>query len=122
MIVSQGPCHELEPDEAVGRPPGFGFVAEQLKLQRQHAGPGLEVGIHAGCIGLVDLPGRGRQFPEIAFRDPVHAKCPHQKVGLEARLPHQFGESPGADPALQLHLPKPVLGVGVPHGESAVPV
>ena len=33
-VIAEVPGHDLEPDEAVGGPPGLGLVAEQLELER----------------------------------------------------------------------------------------
>ena len=119
-IVAQVPGHDLEPDQAVGRPPGLGLVAEQNELRRQQLGVGLQIGVHAGGVSLVDRLHLGLQHLEVALGDAVEAQRAQEPVGLDGGLAHHRREPRLADPALQLKLPEPVLRVDVAHGEGAV--
>ena len=119
-IVAQVPGHDLEPDQAVGGPPGLGLVAEQNELRRQQLGVGLQIGVHAGGVGLVDRLHLGRELLEVALGDAVETQRAQEPVGLDAGLAHHRREPRLADPALQLKLPEPVLRVDVAHGEGAV--
>ena len=119
-IVAQVPGHDLEPDQAVGGPPGLGLVAEQDELGRQQLGVGLQIGVHAGGVGLVDRLHLGREHLEITLGGAVEPQRAQEFVGLDAGLAHHGREPRLPDPALQLQLPEPVLRVDVAHGEGAV--
>ena len=120
-IVAEVPGHHLEPDQAVGRTPGLGLVAEQQELRRQQAGAGLQIGVHTRRVGRVDRLRLRRERLDIALGDPVDAERAQEPVGLEAGLAHHLRQPRLADPALHLQLPEPVLRVHVAHGEGAVP-
>ena len=119
-VVAQVPGHDLEPDQAVGGPPGLRLMAEQDELGRQQLGVGLQIGVHAGGIGPVDRLHLGREHREVALGDAVEAQRAQEPVGLDGGLAHHRREPRLADPALQLKLPEPVLRVDVAHGEGAV--
>ena len=119
-VVAQIPGHDLEPDEAVGGPPGLGLVAEKLEFERQQFRAGLQVGVHALGIGLVDRLRFLREQLEVALGDAVDAERAQELVRLDRRLAHHLGKPRLADPALHLKLPEPVLRVDVAHGEGAV--
>ena len=81
---------------------------------------GLQVGVHAGGIGLVDRLCVGLEHLEVALGDAVEAERAQEPVGLDGRLAHHLREPRLADPALHLELPEPVLRMDVAHGEGAV--
>ena len=120
-IVAEVPGHHLEPDEAVGGPPGLGLMAEQLELERQQLGAGLQIGVHTRRIGLVDRLRLGRKPLEIPLGDTVDAERSQELVRLDGGLADDLRKPRLADPALHLHLPEPVLRVDVAHGKRAVP-
>ena len=120
-VVAQVPGHHLEPDQAVGGPPGLGLVAEQNELRRQQAGAGLQIGVHALGIGLEDRLRVGREHLEVPLGDTVDAERAQELVRLDGGLAHDLRKPRLADPALHLQLPEPVLRVDVAHGEGGVP-
>ena len=57
---------------------------------------------------------------EVALRRDAPAEGPDVRVGVDLALAEQLRQTPRADPARQLHLPHPLLGVDVALGQEQV--
>ena len=80
----------------------------------------VEVGIDPRGIGAdCSLHLRG-QAGEIPFDKPVESQGPHVPIEPERGLAEYLGQAPGAEAALHVHLPQPVLGVDEAQREIGV--
>ena len=81
-----------------------------------------EEAVPPGAVGGERRPRPGGQVGEAAFGQPAQPEDAHEAVGGEGPRPQNLRQPPGAQAALELHLPQPVLGVNEAEGEIGVAV
>ncbi len=96
-----------------------GSMRNSLELDGQRGLRG-EEGVHARRVGLEVRARRGVHLRDDALGLARDAERAHELVDLEGALAEEFRELPVGHAALELHLPQPILRVGVAHGEPAV--
>ncbi len=120
-VVRQVVGHELAPHQHVCRAPGFGLEAQQTELRGQGR-IGCQICVDPFRIGVDRRPRLGAQVPIGRLRSAVKAPGPEITVAVDRVRPQDLGQAPGADPALKLHLPQPVLGMYDTQRQEEIPV
>ena len=113
-VPGEVPGHHLSPREGVPRRPRLRPMAEDQELRRQRAVAGVEKRVDAGRVGIEDAPGPPVELGVGALRRPVDPERAQKPVGGPGRGAEDLRQASGADAAVDLHLPQPVLGVDEP--------
>ena len=111
-VAAQVPGHHLHPDERIDRGPGLGPGAGQQELDRQDR-TGRQESVDPGRVGFEHAQGHRVQLRQAGLGRAAHADGAQEPVGLQAGGAEEFGQPPGADPAVHFHLPEPVLGMDI---------
>ncbi len=109
-VVREVVGHELAPHQHVRRAPGIRLEAQQTELRGQGR-IGCQIRVDPFRIGIDRRPRLGTQAPIGCLGGAVKAPGSEITVTVDGVGPQDLGQAPGADPALKLHLPQPVLGV-----------
>jgi hypothetical protein len=118
-VAGEVKTHHLGPDQDVGARPGLGAEAEEGEPRRQ-GGPRGQEGVHPGGVGVHRLLLLGVEPFVSRLGRAVEAPGAEEPVLGKRGLPQDLGEAPLAHPALELHLPEPLLGVNIALGEEEV--
>ena len=111
-VAAQVPGHHLHPDERIDRGPGLGPGPGQQELDRQDR-TGRQESVDPGRVGFEHAQGHRVQLRQAGLGRAAHADGAQEPVGLQAGGAEDFGQPPGADPAVHFHLPEPVLGMDI---------
>ena len=125
-IATQVVGHHLTPGERVDRCPRFHVHAcsgqrEQRELEPEPAGLTVcDVGVDSGRVRL-DLRAVGlAELRVLRLGDAREVHRAQEAVAVYRGLAEHLAQPARADPAGELHLPEPVLGVNVALGEEEV--
>ena len=103
--------HHLEPRRGVRRIPPRGLDPEDQKFRREGSLPRSEPRVHPANVGVELADRAGLEVREGRRRGPPKPHDPHQAIRVERRGPEHLREPSGADAAVHLHLPHPILRV-----------
>ena len=92
----------------------------RISNSKGSAAEGAVGGVDPGAIGLELGPQVRVEVVLLALGEIADAEGAHQPVARQARLAGDLREAPAGRPAVEVHLPEPVLGVDEPLGEPEV--
>jgi hypothetical protein len=121
-VGRETPGHDHQPGERVGWLPRGRAQAECDELRRQCAAMAGEEGVHTRGIALERGAAFGIEPGNRGLGSAIEADGAHLPIDDQCAISGQLGETAGADAALQLELPEPVLRMRKAQAEGSVAV
>ncbi len=107
-------------DNAINRRPGFRIVPQEIKLDRESPDRRSAPGIHAFAVRLQVVPCLLGKMAFDLLGDPAQSHNAEHPVKRERDFPEDLRKTSGSSPALEVHLPEPVLCVHESHRKERV--
>jgi len=120
IVAPKIQAHHLSPGQRVDRGPGGRINAQDGEFERQAAPVAFDVSVYTVGIGLHDEASLiFHQRPVLLGRLP-QADGAQKTVGIQGAWAQDCAQGPAGDPAVELHLPEPILGVDIALGEKEI--